>query len=237
MPDEKDREAGRPVHPGQEPEPAPDPAVVGRLAHRMNNAVAFVLTNLNLLAEELDGDPPTDANRRRSQLVVEATTGIDRLGDLIRELRVLSWSEPSPFEEGQDDTWDEERRPRRVLVVDDEPYILASIRRALRHYDVVLGEGGQHAIRILEADPAFDLVLCDLVMGSVSGMDIHRWLRANRPGLVDRVIFMTAGAFTSEVREFLAVVHNPVLHKPFDTKTLRWMIAQALRRGALASPG
>src|SRR5688500_12153052 len=111
MPDEKDREAGRSGNPDREPEAVPDPAVVGRLAHRMNNAVAFVLTNLTRLAEELDGDPPSDPNRRRAQLVVEATTGIDRLGDLIRELRVLSWSDSSPFEEGQDDTWDEERRP------------------------------------------------------------------------------------------------------------------------------
>lgn len=207
-----------------------DGHTTGKLAHRMNNAVAYVLTNLNLMAEELEA-APTDANRRLAQLVVEATAGIDRLGDLIRELKVLSWSESESLpDDSLDDTWDEERRPRRILVIDDEPYILASIRRALRHYDVVVAEGGQRALEVLTNEPMFDLVLCDLVMGSVTGMDVHRWIRANRASLSDRVIFMTAGAFTGEVREFLATSDNQVLHKPFDTKTLRWMIAQSLRR-------
>jgi CheY-like chemotaxis protein len=213
-------------------------STVGRLAHRMNNAVAYTLTNLNLMAEELESCEGSDENRRLSQLVVEATVGLDRIGELIRELKVLSWGDNDPVpDDSLDDTWDEDRRPRRILVVDDEPYILASIRRALRHYDVVVAEGGQRAIDILGMEPAFDLVLCDLVMGAVTGMDVHRWIRANRGMLSDRVIFMTAGAFTGEVREFLATVNNPVLHKPFDTKTLRWMIAQALRRAHPHSGG
>ncbi|MEZ4241982.1 MAG: response regulator [Myxococcota bacterium] len=212
-------------------EGSPEGQTVARLAHRMNNAVAYVLTNLNLLAEELEGGGERD--RKLGQLVTEATGGAERLTELIRELKMLAWGEPEPVpDDSLDDTWDEDRRPRRILVVDDEPYILASIRRALRHYDVVVAEGGQRALEILADEPGFDLVLCDLVMGAVTGMDVHRWIRTNRPGLLDRVIFMTAGAFTGEVREFLATVDNLVLHKPFDTKTLRWMIAQSLRRGA-----
>jgi CheY-like chemotaxis protein len=206
-------------------------ATVARLAHRMNNAVAYVLTNLNLLSEELEGDG--ERERKLVQIVTEATAGVDRIGELIRELKMHSWGEPDPVpDDTLDDTWDEERRPRRILVIDDEPYILASIRRALRHYEVVTAEGGERAIEALEGEAPFDLVLCDLVMGGVSGMDVHRWIHTHRAELDERVIFMTAGAFTGEVREFLARVDNPVLHKPFDTKTLRWMIAQSLRRGA-----
>jgi CheY-like chemotaxis protein len=205
-------------------------ATVGRLAHRMNNAASFVLTNLNLLTEELENAPATEATRRMLLLVSEASTGVERLSDLIREFKVLSWGAESTPQDSSDDTWDEERRPRRVLVVDDEPFILASIGRALKHYDVVSAEGGQRAIEVLGADDSFDLVLCDLVMGSVTGMAVYRWIAANRAALLPRVIFMTAGAFTNEVREFLATVDNPVLHKPFDTKTLRWMIAQTARR-------
>ncbi|MEQ1565032.1 MAG: response regulator [Myxococcota bacterium] len=204
-------------------------AGAGRLAHRMNNALSYVLTNLNLLSEELEAGHLTEERRRMLQLAVEATAGIDRLGDLIRELKVMGW-EQDHRTDSQDDTWDEERGPRRVLVVDDEPYILASIHRALRHYDVVVADGGERAIALLRDDPAFDVVLCDLVMTNVSGMDVHRWVSLHRPELLERVIFMTAGAFAAEVREFLATVSNPVLHKPFDTKTLRWMIAQAARR-------
>lgn len=201
-----------------------------RLAHRMNNAVAYVLTNLNLVTEELEEAERSERNQRLTQLAAEATEGVTRLSELIRELRLLSWGDPSHQDESGEDTWDEERRPRRLLVVDDEPYILASIRRALRHYDVVLAEGGEAALALLQSDGRFDLVICDLVMNETSGMDVYRWITAHKPELSDRIIYMTAGAFTEPVRDFLSQVHSPVLHKPFDTKTLRWIIAQALKR-------
>ena len=122
-------------------------------------------------------------------------------------------------------------RPRRILVIDDEPLILASIRKTLRHYEVVTAEGGAKALELLAApDAAYDLVVCDLVMGRINGQDVYRWIADNKPELQRRLVFMTAGAFTREVREFLSSVPNPVLHKPFDTRTLRWMIAQQLRR-------
>jgi len=210
--------------------PAEKDARVARLAHRMNNAVAYVLTNLNLLAEELEAQNTGEPQRRMLQLVVEATSGADRVGELIRELKVLEWGTEKGVDDSGDDTWDEDKKPRRILVIDDEPYILASIRRALRHYDVTLTEGGQRAIDALQADNAYDLVLCDLVMAHVNGIDVYRWIQRHRPQMLDRLIFMTAGAFTVEVRDFLAHVSNPVMHKPFDTKTLRWMIAQSLRR-------
>jgi CheY-like chemotaxis protein len=212
---------------------------IGRLAHRMNNAVAYVVTNLNLLAEELEALGPIESQKRMLQLVDEATDGASRIGDLIREFKVLSWSAPAAKEEGlpNEDTWDDDQRPRRILVVDDEPLILASIAKALRHYEVVTAEGGAKALELLAApDASFDLLVCDLVMGRVNGQDVFKWVVENRPELESRLVFMTAGAFTREVREFLSSVANPVLHKPFDTKTLRWMIAQQLRRHVPSAP-
>ena len=72
-------------------------------------------------------------------------------------------------------------------------------------------------------------MLCDLVMGDVSGMDVYAYIEEHRSELLKRMIFMTAGAFTPATRDFLARIHNPVLHKPFDTKTLRWILAQTGR--------
>jgi CheY-like chemotaxis protein len=221
-----------------------DPAEAGRMVHRITNALTYVVTNLALLSEELQGpydrsgpaqqDPVvlTRAQLRRLlQLAGDAQSGAERTGDLLRQLRVLSYGEGTDgVDDSADDTWDEDRRGRRLLVVDDEPFILASLQRALRRYDVVLAEGGQEAIRILSSGDPFDLVLCDLVMPPVHGSEVHKWVTENRPALAERVIFMTAGAFTPEARGFLHSVRNPVLHKPFDTKTLRWAIGQALRR-------
>jgi DNA-binding response OmpR family regulator len=102
---------------------------------------------------------------------------------------------------------------------------------------VVTAEGGAKALELLAApDASFDLLVCDLVMGRVNGQDVFKWVVENRPELESRLVFMTAGAFTREVREFLSSVANPVLHKPFDTKTLRWMIAQQLRRHVPSAP-
>jgi CheY-like chemotaxis protein len=144
---------------------------------------------------------------------------------------VLSYSTGGdPTDDSLDDTWDEDRRGRRILVVDDEPFILASLQRALNRYKVVVADGGRSAIERMTEEQDFDLVLCDLVMPPVHGSEVYKWIRENRPALTDRVIFMTAGAFTAEARSFLHSIRNPVLHKPFDTKTLRWAIGQALRR-------
>jgi CheY-like chemotaxis protein len=222
-----------------------DPNEAGaRLVHRITNAVTYVVTNLALLSEEMsssfekagtgsDGTVTlTRAQLRRLlQLAGDAQSGAQRTGDMLRQLRVLSYGESEePNDDSSDDTWDEVRRDRRILVVDDEPFILASLQRALHRYDVVLAEGGAAALERLKEPGAFDLVLCDLVMPPVHGSDVYKWIKENRPTLTDRVIFMTAGAFTQEARGFLHSVRNPVLHKPFDTKTLRWAIGQALRR-------
>jgi CheY-like chemotaxis protein len=221
-----------------------DPSEAGRLVHRITNAVTYVVTNLGLLSEELQraferGGAGPDATvtlsraelRRLLQLAGDAQSGAERTGEFLRQLRVQSYGESSDaLEETNEDTWDDVRREKKVLVVDDEPYILASLQRALHRYEVVTAEGGADGIGKLASGVSFDLVLCDLVMSPPNGSDVYRWIQEHRPELAERVIFMTAGAFTPESREFLHVVRNPVLHKPFDTKTLRWAIVQAIRR-------
>jgi len=202
-------------------------AEVGRLAHEMNNAVAYVITNLNLLTEEMEQLEIAPQKRKRLlRLLDDANEGSERVSELIRRMKVLSWGDGFP-DTGEDDTWDE-AGPKRVLVVDDEPNILASVHRALKRYHVVTADSGEKAIEHL-AEDRFDIVLCDLVMGNVSGIDVYDHIREHQPELLKRMVFMTAGAFTPAARDFLARIDNPVLHKPFDTKTLRWILAQATR--------
>jgi CheY-like chemotaxis protein len=207
-------------------------AAVGRMAHEMNNAVAYVITNLNLLVEEIERlEIPAPRRKRLLRLADESTEGAGRVSELIRRLKVLSWGEERRgVESTEDDTWDRASERRRVLVIDDEPYILVSVRRALASYDVEVAESGEEALRILEHDQSFDIILCDLVMGSMSGIDVYHWMGEHHSELQRRTVFMTAGAFTAASRAFLAEVRNPVLHKPFDTKTLRWILAQTARQ-------
>lgn len=212
-------------------------ATVGRMAHEMNNAVAYVITNLNLLVEEVERlEIPAARRKRLLRLADESAEGAGRVSELIRRLKVLSWGDEDRGDDAsEDDTWDQVTSKRRVLVVDDEPYILVSVRRALTHYDVETAESGEEALELLTKDQAFDIILCDLVMGNMSGIDLYRWMGENHPRLQRRTVFMTAGAFTASTRSFLADVRNPVLHKPFDTKTLRWILAQTARQRELGA--
>ncbi len=107
-------------------------------------------------------------------------------------------------------------RRRRVLVIDDEPALLHALQAVLAEYhDVEIEASASAALERLGRDAEFDLVLCDLIMSGMSGMDLHRELEARHPELADRVVFMTGGASTQRARRFLETTNNRVLEKPF----------------------
>jgi CheY-like chemotaxis protein len=214
---------------GSPPTPGDDP-LGGQLAHRLNNAATAILTSLELLQEELSSEAPSDKLDRERYLVLEAIAGVERLTEVVGAVRGLSWgAAQAPAPEGSPT---EAEPRRRVLVVDDEPFLASGIARVLDGADVVTAGTGREALDVLGRDTAFDVVLCDLVMSDLGGMDVHTWLAQHAPALAERTIFMTAGAFTDETRAFLARTTNPVLRKPFDARTLRWMVAQSARRAA-----
>ncbi len=117
----------------------------------------------------------------------------------------------------------------RLLVVDDEPSVARVLRNALaEEHEVVLASDGAKAIEILGRDDAFDLVLCDLMMPEVSGMDVHAFLRERGSKLAGRMIFVTGGAFTARAREFLAAEQPPRVDKPFDVDQLRSYVRESV---------
>jgi signal transduction histidine kinase/CheY-like chemotaxis protein len=113
----------------------------------------------------------------------------------------------------------------RVLAVDDEPQVLRSLQRALGAHDVVVDACGRDALRRLETDVKFDVILCDLMMGDMTGMDLHAVLSRRSHELADRIVFMTGGVFTDGARDFLGSVPNTCIEKPFDLVALRAMVA------------
>ena len=67
------------------------------------------------------------------------------------------------------------------------------------------------ALRILTEDAGeqrFDVILCDLHMPEMSGMDLHAKLSALRPHLAETMVFMTGGTFSERSREFVSRVTN-----------------------------
>jgi len=116
----------------------------------------------------------------------------------------------------------------RILVVDDEPGIRSAMVRMLKGNEVVEAGSGEEARKILEADQAFDLVLCDMMMATMSGVDLHEWLLAEHPALASQVVFITGGAFTPKAREYLSKVSNIRIEKPFDVANFKKIVSELI---------
>jgi CheY-like chemotaxis protein len=112
-----------------------------------------------------------------------------------------------------------------VIVVDDEPLVGRSIRRALRGHDVQVLANGTEAVARLAAEDSFDLCFCDLMMPEMSGMEVYRRVTARWPERASRFVFMTGGAFSAEARDFLADTAAPCLEKPFELRQIRELVA------------
>ena len=129
-------------------------------------------------------------------------------------------------------------RRARLLVIDDEPELMDMIQRELcAEHEVVCVTSSLAGLSLLDRDARFDIVLCDLMMPGMNGMQLYAELEHSHPALAKRIIFMTGGAFTPAARQFLASIPNLNLSKPFEpdalTKAVRLTLsptAPALQR-------
>jgi PAS domain S-box-containing protein len=116
---------------------------------------------------------------------------------------------------------------RRVLLVDDEAPIRRSLRRMLEHgHDVQVADSGESAIQKLLGGGVYDVILCDLMMPHMTGMQLYDRLVAQDEALARRMIFMTGGAFSKRSSEFLVDCDRPVLEKPIDLDTFVRAVAE-----------
>jgi CheY-like chemotaxis protein len=120
-------------------------------------------------------------------------------------------------------------RRARVLIIDDEVAIIRSLGALLEgEYDVVMMTSGREAMDALLGGATYDVVLCDLMMPNVTGMDLYEKLAQARPGAEAKLVFMTGGAFTDRARTFLAGIPNPCVEKPFPISELDAIIAKLI---------
>lgn len=109
----------------------------------------------------------------------------------------------------------------RILIVDDEEMLGAIVRRVLKGHDVTVLTSAREALARIDTGERFDVILCDVMMPQMTGVEFHRALSAGHPDQARCVIFLTGGAFTAETAAFLDSVPNPRLEKPFDAAKLR----------------
>ena len=118
----------------------------------------------------------------------------------------------------------------RVLVVDDEPAIGGALAASLEEHQVEVAGSAAEALARLARDPAFDVILCDIVMPEASGVEFHQSLTALDPGLSRRIVFMTGATLGSDEGKTLAALPNPVLEKPFDLGRLERLLVDVASR-------
>jgi PAS domain S-box-containing protein len=124
-------------------------------------------------------------------------------------------------------------RQSKVLVVDDDQFALRSMSRALggESYEVVTASGGSQAIDLLKQD-SFDLVLTDLKMPEVDGLEVLRQAREIAPQAV--VLILTGYASLESAIEALRKGAYDYLVKPCSDGELKLKIEKGLERVRLA---
>lgn len=118
---------------------------------------------------------------------------------------------------------------RKILIVDDQPTLARAIRRMLSDHDVTTVVSAREALDKIGAGERYDVILCDVMMPVLSGMDLHKALATSAPDQVAKMVFMTGGAFTKQAQEFFNHVPNPTIEKPFDRAALFSLIDGLLR--------
>jgi CheY-like chemotaxis protein len=125
--------------------------------------------------------------------------------------------------------WAETPDRPRVMVVDDEPLVCELIKTLLEEgYHVEVFTSSREALGQLLAGEHFDLVLCDLMMPELTGMDVHAELKRVDPAQAERMVFMTGGTFTERAHRFIDGVGAPTLTKPFRREQLHETLARRL---------
>jgi two-component system response regulator PilR (NtrC family) len=120
----------------------------------------------------------------------------------------------------------------RILIVDDEPGMRDFLSILLRKegYGVSLAESAEKAIEVLGRGE-FDLVISDISMPGLSGIDVLRHSRAANPDTP--VILITAYASTESAVEALKLGAWDYLLKPFDVEELKNIVRNALEKHRL----
>jgi DNA-binding NtrC family response regulator len=109
-----------------------------------------------------------------------------------------------------------------VLLIEDEPSIMALVTATLERngYHVVCIESGAEALRMLEHGQYLGVVSDMRTPGGVDGAQVHTWISANRPDLVDKVVIITGDYANEETVSTLRKIGALYLEKPFRVQDL-----------------
>ncbi|HVI45627.1 MAG TPA: response regulator transcription factor [Chitinophaga sp.] len=123
----------------------------------------------------------------------------------------------------------------RILVIEDEERVGALIRRGLEEqgYEVTLAWDGEMGLK-LALGGGFDLVITDIVLPRINGLEVSRAIRDALPDIP--ILMLTALGTTDDKVEGFDAGADDYLVKPFDLRELLVRIRALLKRNVVASP-
>ena len=113
--------------------------------------------------------------------------------------------------------------PSTILIVDDEPEIVNLLTEILEAdgFNVLGTSRPEEALSFIESIPSLKLILSDITMPDINGVELIRQMCRSRPEL--RIVFMTGGFDGITFRKA-----DPLLYKPFNVAALRDIVRRTL---------
>lgn len=131
--------------------------------------------------------------------------------------------------------------PKKILVIDDEPDVLQIVRAVLntKGYDVVTAQGGEAGLNEFNGGH-FDLVICDLMMPRISGLEVIKRLR--KSGKLEGIPLIVLSALGDDEERnpdfwIRTLGVDDYVRKPFDPLDLLGRIEYVFRRSTYISSG
>lgn len=124
----------------------------------------------------------------------------------------------------------------KILVVDDEETVCRSIRKALLRddYEIDVALSGEEALK-MEGEKKYDVIVVDLMMPGINGMDLLKSLKAGSPEV--QVVMITGYPTMKNTLQALQIGAFDFLPKPFLPYDLRNLVARALAARAADKDG
>ena len=123
----------------------------------------------------------------------------------------------------------------RLLIIDDEADLCLALQEALEvSHDVVTTIDARRGLEMLAAGQRFDVILCDIRMPDMTGIEFHARLTTDNPAQANRVVLMSGG-FTRRPGYPPVVLPGPLLEKPFKIEQVLSLMHAAMQREPLGS--
>ncbi len=124
---------------------------------------------------------------------------------------------------------DKPRDPRRILIIDDEEYILSALKMNLSdENEIVIDTSSTKALDRLLNNERFDKYIIDINMPDLNGFEFYNMLKEIDPDVKHKVIFITGGITSESMLQELDKIREEVylIEKPFDIEELIKILSQ-----------